>query len=233
MLTNRLQKTMFSWLRPSCKLCDLPLESHSTQSLCGACLDWYAPTTRCARCGLPCETPTEQCGQCLTSPPPWHKLYCLGDYRFPLNQSVHQLKYQRQFWQARPLAGLLAPRIVSPAPLVTCVPLHWRRHAWRGFNQSDVLARQLAQQLGSQYQPRLFSRRLATPPQQGLNKAQRRRNLNQAFVLNSAPNHRHIAIVDDVVTTGSTVRQLCNLLLDVGVESLDIYCICRTPEPGD
>lgn len=233
MLTNRFQKTMFSWLAPACQQCGLALHAPTKPRLCAACLAWYAPTPRCARCGLPCESATAQCGQCLSTPPPWHQLVCVGDYRFPLSHSVHQLKYQRQFWQARPLAALLAPRITTPAPLLTCVPLHWRRQLRRGFNQSDVLARQLAQHLGCEYDPQLFSRPHATVPQHGLDKAQRRRNLNRAFVLNHVPCQQHVAIVDDVVTTGSTVRQLCNLLLEVGVKSLDIYCICRTPEPSD
>jgi predicted amidophosphoribosyltransferase len=74
----------------------------------------------------------------------------------------------------------------------------------------------------------MFKRIKSTPSQQGLNREQRVRNLRHAFALNNHPNHTHIAIIDDVVTTGSSVRQLCNLLFDVGVEKIDIYCICRT-----
>nr|WP_238529409.1 phosphoribosyltransferase family protein [Vibrio mimicus] len=113
------------------------------------------------------------------------------------------------------------------------MPLHWRRRWQRGFNQSDLLARELARSLPTQYDSQLFARRRATPHQQGLSKAQRIQNLSGAFVLNHQPNQQHIAIVDDVVTTGSTIRHLCDLLLDVGVQSIDIYCICRTPEPKD
>ncbi|HAS6252855.1 TPA: ComF family protein [Vibrio vulnificus] len=112
--------------------------------------------------------------------------------------------------------------------------MHWRRQWLRGFNQSDVLAAQLARRLNRPFLAHAFTRLLHTPPQQGLNKQQRQRNLAGAFRLNrSALPHaipKHVAIVDDVVTTGSTVRQLCQLLLAVGVESIDIYCLCRTPE---
>ncbi len=233
MLTNHTQKTIHSWLDPACRLCGLSLPPASPHNLCPACLEWYPHITRCPRCGLPAETASSPCGQCVSHPPPWHRLYCLGDYCFPLSHAIHQLKHQRQFWQAKTLANLLAERIPDPAPLLTAVPLHWRRYLWRGFNQSDIMARQLAMQLNCRYQPNMFSRHLATRSQQGLNKRQRQDNLTRAFCLNSAPAHRHIAIVDDVVTTGSTVQQLCHLLLEVGTESLDIYCICRTPEPGD
>ncbi|QXO17549.1 MULTISPECIES: phosphoribosyltransferase family protein [Vibrio] len=232
MLANQLQKTMLSWLAPACPLCRLPLAKQDTHGLCAACLEWYTPQPRCERCGLPSPMPVTQCGECLRSPPPWQRLICLGDYRFPLSQAVHKLKYQRQFWQAPSLAGLLATRITDPAPLLTSVPLHWRRYWLRGFNQSDLLARALSQALQCHYQPQLLQRVRATAMQQGLNKRERTRNLTQAFRLSEPPASRHIAIVDDVVTTGSTMRQLCNLLLDVGVKRLDIYCICRTPEPG-
>ncbi|WP_417852358.1 phosphoribosyltransferase family protein [Vibrio europaeus] len=72
----------------------------------------------------------------------------------------------------------------------------------------------------------------ATPQQQGLTKAERKRNLDRAFLLNGEIVADHIAIVDDVLTTGSTVQHLCELLLEAGVKSVDIYCICRTPEPA-
>lgn len=175
-----------------------------------------------------------QCGQCLASPPLWHRLYCVGDYIFPLNHTVHKLKYEGQFWQARNLSALLAPRIDEPAPLITSVPLHWQRRLTRGFNQSELLANQLSKQLiNATCDHQLIKRKRATPQQKGLSKVQRKQNLQHAFALQRKPNQKHIAIVDDVVTTGSTIQQICKLLLEVGVERIDIYCICRTPEPKD
>ncbi|EOG7617444.1 TPA: ComF family protein [Vibrio cholerae] len=233
MLTHWLRKTTAPLLTPECHLCRLALDTNSPFGVCSACQAWLEHGYRCARCGLPTLTPIDQCGQCLSQPPPWRKLMCVGDYRFPLSDAVHQLKYQRQFWQAPRLAKLLATQINEPAPLLCSVPLHWRRRWLRGFNQSDLLARELANVLNIEYDHQLFARRRATPHQQGLSKAQRIHNLRDAFVLNHPPNQPHVAIVDDVVTTGSTIRHLCDLLLDVGVQSIDIYCICRTPEPKD
>jgi predicted amidophosphoribosyltransferase len=65
-----------------------------------------------------------------------------------------------------------------------------------------------------------------------MDKKQRKENVRQAFHLRKSINFEHVAIVDDVLTTGSTVHQLCELLLDAGVKTIDIYCICRTPEPS-
>ncbi len=221
------------WLSPQCPICKLPLNSKDPYGVCSACEVWYAPTPRCQRCGLATLTPVDMCGLCLSKPPLWHRLYCIEDYQFPLSNSIHQLKYQRQFWQAQPLAKRLSECIDDPAPVITSVPLHWQRYLHRGFNQSDQIAKHLAAYLGVEHQTKLFSRVQNTKAQQGLDKTQRKRNLAQAFRLNIRPNGHHVAIVDDVVTTGSTVQHLCQLLLEVGVERIDIYCICRTPEPKD
>lgn len=169
------------------------------------------------------------CGHCLTTPPLWHRLYCIGDYAFPLDTMIHQIKHQRMFWQLPSLAGLLAERIDHPAPLMTFVPLHWQRRWFRGFNQSELLAGALNQHWQNTTTA-LFSRTQSTPPQQSLNKKQRQNNLKNVFTLTNRPTHSHVAIVDDVVTTGTTISELCKLLLAVGVEYIDIYCISRTPD---
>lgn len=161
---------------------------------------------------------------------------CIGDYTPPLSHYVHKLKYERQFWQADKLAELLAARIgqeAETAPLLTSVPLHWRRWLYRGFNQSEQLALALARRLTVNYQP-LFRRVRHSATQQGLSKRERRRNLHGVFERRlDGVEADHVAIVDDVVTTGETVSQLARLLLEVGVKRVDIYALCRTPEPDD
>ena len=234
MLSHWLQKTIYRLVSRQCPLCHLPIATHQNSAWCETCLTYFAPQPRCQQCGLPTLLNVPQCGQCLASPPLWHRLYCVGDYIFPLNHTVHKLKYEGQFWQARNLSALLAPRIDEPAPLITSVPLHWERRLTRGFNQSELLANQLSRQLiNATCDHQLIKRKRATPQQKGLSKAQRKQNLQHAFALQRKPNQKHIAIVDDVVTTGSTIQQICKLLLEVGVERIDIYCICRTPEPKD
>ncbi len=232
MVSDWLQKSMQSWLNTQCPLCKLPLNNQCHYGICEACRIWYQPEPRCKRCGLTTLSTVEQCGHCLSAPPLWTQLYCIGDYQFPLSKTVHQLKHHRQFWQAKTLAHRLAEQISTPAPVITSVPLHWRRQLIRGFNQSELIAQQIAVALNIRYQPDLFSRIRHTKPQQSLSKHQRRKNLTKAFKLNAIPDTKHIAIVDDVVTTGSTVEYLCQLLLEVGIKRIDIYCICRTPEPN-
>ncbi|MGC9401097.1 ComF family protein [Vibrio genomosp. F10 str. 9ZC157] len=257
MLSDWLQKTMRMHLGCYCDLCQLPIHTplplktsdreHAKRKettrqrigrndiewesiWCDSCKEHFAPTTRCSRCGLTTLTQTDQCGQCLAHPPLWSKLYCVGDYKLPLSSYVHRFKYQQQFWHAKPLAALLSERIDATPDLIASVPLHWQRQLMRGFNQSDLLAKQLGKRLDIEIEPNLFSRVKSTPQQKGLNKKQRQQNLRNAFRLNASPQQKHIAIFDDVVTTGSTIHHLCQLLLDAGVETIDIYCICRTPE---
>ncbi|NOI66997.1 phosphoribosyltransferase family protein [Vibrio sp. 99-8-1] len=230
-----IRRTLHHHFTSNCHLCGLTISPPLGETIwCNHCLRYFQTNPRCQQCGLLTPTPVSQCGRCLTQPPPWNRLYCIGDYRYPLSYYVYQLKYAGMFQYAYDLSYLLSQHIDTPAPLITSVPLHWRRYLKRGFNQSDVIAHYLCQHFStpSILNKQLFKRIRATPYQQGLNKQQRKRNLNNAFRLQEQPPYQHIAIVDDVVTTGSTVRHLCDLLLDVGVKKIDIYSLCRTPEPS-
>ncbi|PKF77353.1 amidophosphoribosyltransferase [Vibrio sp. vnigr-6D03] len=217
-----------------CPSCGLNIEESTPKTRwCDACLEDLREKNRCLQCGLPTLNTVEQCGQCLSVPPPWRRLYCVGDYQPPLSNYIHSFKHQHQFWLSGDLTYLLTEQISQPAEIITSVPLHWRRQLWRGYNQSDYLAKSLCQHLGvtERFDNQIFRRIKPTRAQQGLDRKARLLNLKNAFTLDSSRVAKHMAIVDDVVTTGSTIRQLCQLLLDVGVERVDIYCVCRTPDP--
>ncbi|WP_264874495.1 ComF family protein [Vibrio agarivorans] len=234
MLSDWWQKNIARLTDPSCSLCGMNIEHEQLLSShhafwCTHCRSTIIEHNRCQCCGLPTESPQHaHCGECLKSPPLWNRLYCLSDYQPPLSHLVSQLKYQRQFWHARPLAIELAEIIDNPAPTITCVPMHWTRRIWRGFNHSEHLAYFISHKVGSHFNPKLLHRTKMTRPQRGLSSKQRKTNLNHAFEVSDRPLGKHVAIVDDVVTTGATIEQLCKLLLDVGVETIDIYCVCRT-----
>ncbi|MGR5455049.1 phosphoribosyltransferase family protein [Vibrio alfacsensis] len=239
MLSHQWQNIMHRVLGSQCGLCRFPLDvTHQTNSIrwCGSCFELLAPIKRCHRCGLVLneeELPLgTECGGCLKEPPPWQRLFTLGDYDFPLANEVRRFKDHGESWHVSALTQLLAERIVQPAPVVTSVPLHWQRYLRRGFNQSHILATHLAHHLNVSFDGEIFQRAKPTKTQRGNKKITREQNLKGAFSLRTQIDYSHVAIVDDVVTTGSTVRQLCHLLLEVGVESIDIYCICRTPAPG-
>lgn len=236
MLTQWWQKNRQRMIAHYCQHCLLPLEMRDPSSsapwlLCQACIDALSIQVRCQCCGMTTRNEVVLCGRCLAEAPAWHRLYCVGDYTPPLSDYVQQLKFSRQLHYAGVLADLLALRVEANIDAITYVPLHWRRQLWRGFNQSEFLARAVAKRLGIPCVP-LFRRTRSTRSQRGMDRKQRQKNLRGAFQLTqSVRKLESVAIVDDVVTTGSTVQQLCKLLLDAGVKSVDIYCICRTPEP--
>lgn len=159
----------------------------------------------------------------------------LAIYQAPVDRLIQRFKYQRRMAIAKVLARLLAHRLRrhyqhnQRPEIVLPVPLHWRRQWRRGFNQAHFLAAQLSRELDIPMQPDCLQRSQATPPQQGMQRRQRLRNLSHAFNVMTTPRGRHIALVDDVVTTGATANLLSRLLLEHGAERVDVWCLARTP----
>ena len=211
-----------------CPLCHLPADGlHSVW--CSHCLARFPSLPYCHHCGNTLTADAEHCGQCLISPRPWQRFYRLGEYQFPLRHLIHQLKFQRKFWLAQPLGELMAQQIDEPAPLLLPIPLHPLRLLQRSFNQSSLIAQAIARQTGSQLDTRRLKRQRYTPPQHTLSKAQRQHNLEQAFILKGGKLPSHVALVDDVVTTGTTVAEAATLLRQAGVKRIDVYCLSFTP----
>lgn len=214
-----------------CQLCQLPLDREE-QLWCRHCQARFPQPPYCHRCGATTPVPTSACGRCLSDPPPWQQCYRLGEYRFPLNRLIHQLKFSGKFWLAEPLGEQLAREISSPAPVLIPVPLHRRRRLQRSFNQSTLLAQAVARALGSRCDSDALRRVRHTPPQRDLSRRERQQNLHQAFILNTRDLPEHVALVDDVITTGSTLAELTRLLVSHGCRQVDIYCLCYTPATG-
>ena len=219
-----------------CWLCLMPLALHQ-QGVCSYCyrqLPLYPAA--CPRCGLPAAGITGQCGRCLRRPPPWQALCFVSNYQPPLSVLLTQFKFHRttalsavlarlillSWWQQRRIRPLARPAII------VAVPLHQRRAWQRGFNQADLLARLLAHWCGSDYQPQGLRRVRAGKVQHQLSASARRKNLRGAFRLEIDVRGLDIAIVDDVVTTGSTVGEISRLLMAAGAASVQVWCLCRT-----
>ncbi|MEG5460202.1 DNA utilization protein GntX [Enterobacter kobei] len=219
-----------------CWLCKMPL-ALSAWGVCSVCTrSLERRITTCPQCGLPAANRYLPCGRCLKKPPPWSALVAVDDYVRPLSRLIHALKFSGQSSLAPPLARLLLlavlqarrTRALPKIDMVVNVPLYRRRHWRRGYNQSDLLCRPLARWLGCRYTASALTRVHATAVQHQLNARLRKRILKNAFRLELAVNGLHIAIVDDVVTTGSTVAELSRLLLQSGAASVQVWCLCRT-----
>ncbi|WP_368544246.1 DNA utilization protein GntX [Enterobacter soli] len=219
-----------------CWLCRMPL-ALSGWGICSVCTRaLVTPAVGCPQCGLSAIHRAVPCGRCLQKPPPWSALVAVADYVPPLSGLVHQLKFSHQSALATPLAralllAVLQARRTSQLPRVdrlVSVPLYRRRHWRRGYNQSDVLCSPLARWLGCDYQASAVTRVRPTAVQHRLSARLRKKNLKNAFRLELPVKGLHIAIVDDVVTTGSTVAELSRLLLRSGAASVQVWCLCRT-----
>lgn len=222
-------------LHGRCAICRLPLRA--PVGICTPCRRALPPPPPCCpRCGLPSADATRPCGRCLQRPPPWQRLIFTGDYQPPLATLIQRFKYRGEWPLAFPLARLMLlsylqarRHIPSMRPdLLLAVPLHRRRHWRRGYNQSAELARPLAHWLQADYRPHWLRRVRSTPPQQGLSAAERRRNLRGAFTCHPALTGRRVLLVDDVVTTGSTLSEISQRLIAQGVMSVEVICLCRT-----
>ncbi|HDL7707580.1 TPA: DNA utilization protein GntX [Yersinia enterocolitica] len=219
-----------------CWLCQQPLY-HPKHGICGYCRRHFPPLPPCCPyCGLPCSNTVLPCGRCLKQPPHWMSMTAVSDYAPPLDGLIKKLKFNGTTSLAPVLARLLLLRwldakrrgkVIKPDRIIS-VPLHrWR--CWRrGYNQTDLLARPLAHWIGCHYSNNTLRRIRATPPQQQLKAAARRKNMQGIFRCMESVRGQHIALLDDVVTTGSTVNEIAKLLWAEGIASLQVWCICRT-----
>lgn len=170
-----------------------------------------------------------RCGRCQRQPWPFSFVRAPLRYAFPVSGLLKAFKYQRRTFIAPALATLIHDALAGHTANIEAVlpvPLHWRRHRDRGFNQAAELARPLARRLALPlWQGARRVRR--TAPQSGLAEKDRRRNLAGAFAVSAKPAYRSVLIVDDVITTGATVRQLGRALRLAGVEELAVVAVAR------
>ncbi|MCR8922400.1 ComF family protein [Dasania sp. GY-MA-18] len=237
-MVNKLFARTLAFISPQhCILCDQhcpgPLD------LCAPCQAElpYLQAPLCQHCALPLANEGElSCARCLKKLPSFSTLVAGWRYQHPIDELITGFKYQTKLSHGRVLGQLLGARIRqlyghSPQPgLLIPTPLHWRRWWQRGYNQSELLAQQLSKQLNIPIH-RGLRRQLHTPKQQGLNAAQRQRNLKHAFKVNKQQTllGQCVAVVDDVVTTTATAEAMSRCLLAAGAAEVHIWCLARTP----
>ena len=147
---------------------------------------------------------------------------------------ISRLKFNRALHYAPLLASIfnrqLSQRSTNTPDCIIPVPLHPSRQRDRGFNQSLEIARLVSKMTGIPVEKSLCKRIRSTPFQSGLNAVTRNRNVKNAFQVVKKSHYRHVAIFDDVVTTGSTVNELARVLKKAGVEIIEVWAIARTHE---
>lgn len=174
--------------------------------------------------------PAPLCGRCISRPPAFDKTYAPFLYQEEMRYLITGLKFGARHAHARLLGQLLVEQISQTARMPECiipVPLHKARYRERGFNQAIEIARLVSSQTGIPLDLRSCRRRRDTPHQAGLTSKQRRRNIKNAFELAQPIAYRHVAILDDVLTTGSTAHEMALLLKRQGVERVDVWVCAR------
>jgi ComF family protein len=229
---NKWPRIIQDWLYPpTCLLCGDP--GSQGRDLCEPCTGSlpYIETS-CPRCALPLAAPEPQiCGACQKKPPVFDAAFAPFRYDEPVRHLIQTLKFGARYPGARLLGTLLAERLKGRADLpevIIPVPLHAGRYRERGFNQATEIARTVSLHLEIPLDLKACRRVRATAAQTRLPARERRKNLRKAFTVRSGLPYRHVTIVDDVITTGTTVNELARALRQAGAERIEVWACART-----
>lgn len=186
----------------------------------------------CRRCGVATGRQVALCGVCVRRPPAFHATLAAFDYAPPVSGLVQRYKFNRDLAAGRVLAGLMAAEIhrraVDRPDALVPVPLHPRRELWRGFNQARLLAGDLSREHGGTPVVSLLKRVRRTRVQSELPAKRRAGNVRRAFAMRDGMElPDHVALVDDVMTSGATVAECARVLRAGGVRRVDVWVIAR------
>jgi ComF family protein len=222
----------------TCRLCENPLREVSRFPVCRNCFKSVEPLAAdyfCSRCRAPFRNsfPLDSdgvCALCRLGLTGFDSAFAYGYYEGSLRKLIHVFKYERVYTLAKPLGALLAsafPRHLAFDSIVP-VPMHWLRRWQRGFNQSELLAKELSRHTGLPVS-NLLRRRRSNRVQAGLTAAERRRNVTAAFQADHIDRirNRRLLIVDDVFTTGATAGACAAVLKRAGASQVTIATLAR------
>jgi ComF family protein len=237
-----LVQKLLSQLFPSrCIICQQTVNSPAVNEhieICPECLSSLPHnTTCCGRCALPLAEEISEsvlCGRCIQKSPVFDYAHSLFHYEDDIIKLVHQLKFSEKITYARTIGEMLLLKlqdeILATNEKPECllpVPLHKARLRQRGFNQSIEIARVIAKKLEIPMVIDAVVRQRSTDSQTGLNAKLRQKNIKGAFRIEHEFNYKHVLIIDDVVTTGSTVNELAKLLKRNKVKRVGVLSIAR------
>lgn len=229
---------VYNWLEiiqhlvfpPTCLLCGD--QGDGRLDLCVDCrVDLPYLQGTCPSCGLPVTGATPlRCGACQQKAPPYDAVVTPFRYEEPIRHLIHSLKFGSRHAHARLLGLLLAERVgqqtVLPE-LIIPIPLHPARYRERGFNQSLEIARVVSADTGIPLDYSLCQRQRYTQAQTRLSAQERQKNIRNAFGLTGPLRARHVAILDDVMTTGATVGELSLALRQAGAQQIEVWACAR------
>jgi len=183
----------------------------------------------CPTCALP-TLAGEVCGRCLQHPPTFDHAVAAFSYSFPIDQLIKALKFHERLILVEFLADELASCVTSQPDCIVAVPLHPTRLRERGFNQSQLLASRISKRLGIPLLKDACQRIRDTPPQSSLPWKERDKNIRNAFSMqpNVEVQGKHVAIIDDVMTTGASLGEIARTLKQAGASEVSAWVVART-----
>ncbi|PIQ43541.1 MAG: hypothetical protein COV52_07710 [Gammaproteobacteria bacterium CG11_big_fil_rev_8_21_14_0_20_46_22] len=207
-----------------CFLC----KTKSTLIICTECKHQLkSHATRCPRCARP-STSNMACISCQAEPPVFDKAYACFDYNDVIKYSIQQFKYHEALYFAPFFAACLHETINwNEVDAILAVPLHRKRLVSRGYNQSQELAKRLRRQTSKPVVSHYVKRIKNTAPQHTLNKTARAKNPKGAFKLIKPIPYTKLLIIDDVMTTASTLNALCKALQQARSHHIIVACVAR------
>jgi len=238
-LANTLAEAALNNILPRhCVTCGC---SSGAANLCPACARELPRVYHsCRHCGLPLSLRDNLfCANCLDRPPPWDFATAALVYSFPVDQLVCQFKFGRNLACGQILSSELTLAVQNRGGrtpgCILPVPLHRLRHFTRAFNQADVIARTVGRSLSTPVYGSILRRHKMTSAQSGLDAAARNINIKGAFTCRVPANRlaafEHIALVDDVMTTGATLAECTYALKNAGAKTVSVWVAARAPEP--
>ena len=216
----------------TCPICRNPCLNHKTAPICDDC--WQSirryDGPLCRKCGTPLVSDDSIiCGECLKQDPAFEFARSFGIYNDTLRKGINLLKYHGKKRLSRPLSALLIKAGLPDADTVIPVPLHHKRLRKREFNQSALISKYIAEELKSELTLDCLVKVRDTLPQVGLKYKARVKNIKGAFKVSNREliKDRKIILVDDVVTTGATIRECSNTLKKAGAGGIYVISLAH------
>ena len=232
MVNNWLDIIQDCLFPPTCILCNL--DSNNTVDLCEVCAMHLEKNFYCCyQCGETFESLSSSpklCGKCISNPPAYDRTHAPFIYQSGIRDLIQNLKFHNNYKNSRLLGKLLSDSIqnrIELPELIIPVPLHTIRYRQRGFNQSLEIARTVSKKLSIPLDYWSCHRKKYTLQQSALSAKDRRKNIRNAFVVSRPINANHVVILDDVMTTGTTVNELAATLKKSGVSRVDVWVCAR------
>jgi ComF family protein len=201
--------------KPLCQLCEQKL--HTLKQACKICAESIISAGH------------DFCENCQKIPSDIHHLYVFYAYDEPMKSLITQFKFKHGYDLTTYLCDLLIEKLPKEALLTECLlpaPMHPKKLRQRGFHQTHMLAKKLSQRLNLKISNNYLKKTKHTLAQSKLDYVERQHNLKESFYCRELP-FKHVTIVDDIITTGATVRALAQTLQNQGVDTIDIWCLAK------